>query len=76
MLLPHIENSCVMRFASGVLAAAASIGLVATPARADPCEAPLPTEAGAVFSGEVRYVGDGDSLCVGSTGDAEGSKCA
>lgn len=37
-------------------------------ARADPCEAPLPAP-GAVFSGEVRYVGDGDSLCVGTTGD-------
>jgi endonuclease YncB( thermonuclease family) len=37
-------------------------------AHADPCEAPLPAP-GAVFSGEVRYIGDGDSLCVGSSRD-------
>jgi micrococcal nuclease len=36
---------------------------LATAAHADPCEAPLP-KPGAVFSGPVRYVGDGDSLCV------------
>lgn len=34
-------------------------------AHADPCEAALPRQAGVVFSGIVRYVGDGDSLCVG-----------
>lgn len=33
-------------------------------ARADPCEAPLP-KPGESFAGQVRYVGDGDSLCVG-----------
>lgn len=33
---------------------------------ADPCEGPLPRTAGAEFSGVVRYVGDGDSLCVGA----------
>lgn len=32
-------------------------------AAADPCEAPLPRR-GAVFEGVVRYVGDGDGLCV------------
>lgn len=37
--------------------------LCATAALADPCEAPLP-KRGQVFSGPVRYVGDGDSLCV------------
>lgn len=42
--------------------------LCATPAIADPCEAKLPRK-GAVFSGVVRYVGDGDSLCVGKTKD-------
>src|SRR3546814_4921776 len=36
-------------------------------ARADPCEAPLP-RAGTMFSGVVRYIGDGDSLCVGPKG--------
>ncbi|RUV29187.1 nuclease [Mesorhizobium sp. M5C.F.Ca.IN.020.32.2.1] len=39
------------------------------PAHADPCEAPLPSQAGVRFSGVVRYVGDGDGLCVGRTVD-------
>lgn len=39
------------------------------PAYADPCKAPLPAQAGVQFSGTVRYVGDGDSLCVGRTAD-------
>jgi len=39
------------------------------PAYADPCEAPLPAQAGVRFSGTVRYIGDGDSLCVGRTAD-------
>lgn len=34
---------------------------------ADPCEGRLPSQPGAVFTGEARYVGDGDSLCVGQT---------
>lgn len=38
-------------------------------AAADPCEGRLPQRAGAEFSGVVRYVGDGDSLCVGATDD-------
>lgn len=41
----------------------------AAPAQADPCEAPVPSQAGAQFSGLVRYVGDGDGLCVGRTSD-------
>jgi endonuclease YncB( thermonuclease family) len=41
----------------------------AAPAFADPCEAKLPSRLGDTFSGEVRYVGDGDSLCVGKTTD-------
>ena len=36
---------------------------------ADPCEAKLPSKAGSIFTGTVKYVGDGDSLCVGKTGD-------
>jgi endonuclease YncB( thermonuclease family) len=36
---------------------------------ADPCEGPLPRRAGETFSGPVRYIGDGDSLCVGSSSD-------
>ena len=42
--------------------------LIATPAWADPCTAPLP-KAQSTFSGVVRYVGDGDGLCVGATAD-------
>ncbi|MFD1103584.1 MULTISPECIES: nuclease [Sphingobium] len=38
-----------------------------SPARADPCEGALPAR-GSVFSGEVRYVGDGDGLCLGPEG--------
>lgn len=37
---------------------------VATPGMADPCEGALP-KPGATFAGAVRYVGDGDGLCVG-----------
>jgi endonuclease YncB( thermonuclease family) len=36
---------------------------------ADPCEGPLPRRAGETFSGPVRYIGDGDSLCVGVSSD-------
>lgn len=37
-------------------------------AHADPCEAPVRGyPVGAVVSGSVRYVGDGDMLCVGAT---------
>lgn len=36
-------------------------------AHADPCEGRLPSRPGQTFSGQVRYVGDGDGLCVGST---------
>ena len=49
-------------------ALAASFSAVATSALADPCTAPLPP-SGADFSGVVRYVGDGDGLCVGPTSD-------
>jgi endonuclease YncB( thermonuclease family) len=37
-------------------------------ALADPCVAPLPRPS-TTFSGIVRYVGDGDSLCVSMTSD-------
>lgn len=40
---------------------------VAPAAQADPCEGRLPDRVGERFSGTVRYVGDGDSLCVGAT---------
>jgi endonuclease YncB( thermonuclease family) len=43
--------------------------MTASPARADPCEGRLPSRAGQQFSGPVRYVGDGDGLCVGNSTD-------
>lgn len=39
----------------------------ALPAFADPCSGSLP-QSGATFSGVVRYVGDGEGLCVGPAG--------
>lgn len=38
---------------------------------ADPCEGPLPHRAGAIISGVVRYIGDGDSLCIGQSNDPD-----
>ncbi|MCW2387150.1 endonuclease YncB(thermonuclease family) [Sphingobium sp. B11D3B] len=46
---------------------AAFICVCATPALADPCEGALPRK-GTTFFGIVRYVGDGDGLCVGPAG--------
>ena len=43
----------------------------ATPARADPCEGQLPSAPGQIFDGLVRYVGDGDSLCIGQSPDPQ-----
>jgi micrococcal nuclease len=50
-----------------ILVTTAIVACWSAPALADPCEAPLPSN-GTAFSGVVRYVGDGDSLCVGPTG--------
>lgn len=49
------------------------IAMLAWPSvsHADPCEGRLPSRPGETFSGVVRYVGDGDSLCVGRTTDPE-----
>lgn len=54
-----------------VLIVAGTLGLLdpIAPVHADPCEAPLPSQAGVHFFGVVRYVGDGDGLCVGTTAD-------
>ncbi|WP_374598852.1 thermonuclease family protein [Brevundimonas sp.] len=43
--------------------------LIPTAALADPCEGRLPYRAGETFSGVVRYVGDGDGLCIGPSTD-------
>lgn len=56
----------MIRFA--LIVAVAIIALPAV-AHADPCEGQLPSRAGTEFSGIVRYIGDGDSLCVGRTTD-------
>lgn len=42
----------------------------ASPAWADPCEGALPPK-NTTFTGVVRYVGDGDGLCVGPAGHPE-----
>jgi endonuclease YncB( thermonuclease family) len=43
---------------------------LAPAAFADKCEAkPASTKAGALISGEITYVMDGDSLCIGMAGD-------
>ncbi len=47
----------------------AALVAIPTMAKADPCEGRLPSRPGQTFSGIVRYVGDGDSLCVGTTAD-------
>ncbi len=40
--------------------------VITCPARADPCTAPITGyHAGQTFTGQVRYVGDGDSICIG-----------
>jgi len=48
-----------------------ALPLIAFPAvsRADPCEGRLPSRSGETFSGLVRYIGDGDSLCLGPSTD-------
>lgn len=49
------------------IVAVLAFGCWASPALADPCEGALPAK-GTDFNGIVRYVGDGDSLCVGPAG--------
>ncbi|EPR11317.1 hypothetical protein M527_04345 [Sphingobium indicum IP26] len=64
---------CLLRYSlrSGPWLAAGLVSLAcASPAHADPCEGALPAP-GAVFSGAVRYVGDGDGLCLGPAGRPE-----
>lgn len=58
--------------ALGTLALASALSFVATAAIADPCEADLP-RPGTSFEGPVRYVGDGDMLCVEVGGRSQGS---
>lgn len=65
--LSSVENSFSIRAMRFVLFLLLCLCAPAV-AFADPCEGPLPRTAGAEFSGVVRYVGDGDSLCVGAAG--------
>ena len=58
-------NRLSLAAAAGFLACAWS-----APALADPCEGALPAK-GTTFAGIVRYVGDGDGLCVGPAGRAD-----
>jgi micrococcal nuclease len=45
------------------LALAAAAAIIASPALADPCEAPVSGyKPGATIAGTIRYVGDGDGL--------------
>lgn len=53
-----------------VASAGCALALFPAVAAADPCEGPLPIREGQSFGGQVRYVGDGDSLCVGPSADA------
>jgi endonuclease YncB( thermonuclease family) len=55
-------NRLCLTAAAGLLACAWT-----APALADPCEGALPAK-GTTFTGIVRYVGDGDGLCVGPAG--------
>lgn len=54
---------------TGAVAVALAVLALAPSVRADPCEGRLPDRVGERFSGAVRYVGDGDSLCVGDGAD-------
>lgn len=51
------------------LLALAALMLFPAAALADPCEGRLPSQQGETFSGQVRYVGDGDSICIGPSAD-------
>lgn len=59
---PYIGLSMTARLTAIIVACIASVWTA--PALADPCEGVLPTK-GTTFSGVVRYVGDGDGLCIG-----------
>jgi endonuclease YncB( thermonuclease family) len=52
-----------------VFVALAATAIIAAPASADPCEGELPTKLGTNFSGLVKYVVDGDGICLGTSDD-------
>jgi endonuclease YncB( thermonuclease family) len=51
--------------------ALATTAIIAATASADPCEGELPTKLGTSFLGVVKYVVDGDGICVGKDDDPE-----
>lgn len=51
-----------------MIAIAGVVLFTSLPAKADPCTAPLPKPK-TEFTGIVRYVGDGDSICVGRSAE-------
>ena len=63
----HIGSSMTLRSSAIFVACAVLACAWASPALADPCEGAIPCK-GTTFSGVVRYVGDGDGLCVGPAG--------
>ena len=52
------------------LAAGSVVLMLSAPSAADPCKGALPTKGG-TFAGVVRYVSDGDGLCIGPPGRPE-----
>lgn len=62
-LVPRLPGLAAVAFGAAIAL------MTASPARADPCEGRLPSRSGQQFSGPVRYVGDGDGLCVGNSTD-------
>lgn len=77
MARPSCSKAALARRGNwAAIVAGASLALLAAPAVADPCKAlpdrgPAPSwaRAGFTISGPVRYVGDGDSICVSASAD-------
>lgn len=71
MLAPSGRQASEPGFVKWAIALLATVVMNPAVSRADPCDliperGPMPAEvkSGQVFSGQVVYVGDGDSLCV------------
>lgn len=65
-----MKNLSITRFFLAAAAVIIAACVASAPARADPCEGALPPK-GTLFGGIVRYVGDGDGLCIGPKGRPE-----
>ena len=64
MTSPKSYVGILMKLRLTIISVAAVAGAWSSPALADPCEGALPAR-GTTFTGVVRYVGDGDGLCIG-----------